>query len=264
MDHRADGDPSHNVPEDLPHRSANLLPGVGPPVGPGQLRQSRLHGTGSLHVALHIPFHPHLLDDRSGDDGDDETDYNVSDGNSSPEDTHQDDERAQIHQRRGDQEGKGHPQGEPGAGEADEEGDGGAGAEGGDRPQERGERVGAKTVKVPQNPLGPLRRKVALDVGDQVDQDREEEKDLDHIVEEELQAPPDSPGGIQPQGGEALPDQEVQPPHPQELVLKEEPQVFQEGHGRLSSTGASPPFGALPATCSIRPFTLSRPSSLME
>ena len=123
----------------------------------------------------------------------------------------------------GDQEGKGHPQGQSRTGKADEQRDGGAGAEGRHRAQKGGDRVRPQPVKPPQNPLAPLRREVALDVGDQENQEAQQHRDLDHIVEEKLNAAAPTGGCIQPQRGQAAADDGAEPLHAQNLILDKIP-----------------------------------------
>ena len=58
-------------------------------------------------------------------------------------------------------------------------------------------------MKPAQNPLAPLRWEVALDTGDHENQEAQQHRDLDHIVEEKLNAAAPAGGCIQPQRGQA-------------------------------------------------------------
>ena len=115
------------------------------------------------------------------------------------------------------------PHRQPRPGEADEQGDGGAGAKGGDRAQQGREGVGPQPPEAPQDALAALGGKVALDVGDEEDQEAEQQGDLRHVVEKKLHAAPQPGGQVQAQGGQACADGVVEPGHAQDLGLEEIP-----------------------------------------
>ena len=93
----------------------------------------------------------------------------------------------------------------------------------GTEPQQRGDCVGPQPVKPAQNPLAPLRREVALDVGDHENQEAQQHRDFDDIVEEKLDAAAPAGSRIQPQRGKAAADRGVQPLHAQNLILDKVP-----------------------------------------
>lgn len=64
---------------------------------------------------------------------------------------------------------------------------------------------------------------VALDVGDEEDQEAEQQGDLRHVVEKKLHAAPQPGGQVQAQGGQACADGVVEPGHAQDLGLEEIP-----------------------------------------
>lgn len=117
------------------------------------------------------------------------------------------------------------PQGQPRAGKADEQRDGGTGTKGRHGAQQGGEEIGADAVEPPQDPAAPLRRKVALDIGDEEDQGAEQDGDLDGVVQEKLDASTQTPVQGKTRRGEPGPDDLIEPLHPQDLVLNELPQL---------------------------------------
>ena len=93
---------------------------------------------------------------------------------------------AKVHQGRGDQERECHRQRQASGGEPDEQRDRRPGTERRQRAQKRRERIGAQARPPAQHGARPFRREVALDPGDCEDQDREQDEDLDHVMDEEL------------------------------------------------------------------------------
>ena len=80
--------------------------------------------------------------------------------------------------------------------------------------------VGAEAVKAAQDPPAPLRRKVALDVGDQKDQHAQQHHDFDGIIEKELNAAADPARRVKAAGFDGPADQPAQPFHPQNFRLE--------------------------------------------
>ena len=224
VDHRADAHADQDIGEHLFEGIPNLIFGIDQPVPYRQVRRFHVHAAlGPADEFLHMVFHMELFNQRTAHYGNNQTQNDVNHGDLRPENAHQQHQTAQVHHRRGNQEGKGHTQRQPRTGKADEQGYGGAGAEGRHRAQQRGDCVGPQSVKPAQNPLAPLRWEVALDIGDHENQEAQQHRDLDHIVEEKLNAAAPAGGCIQPQRGQAAADDGAEPLHAQNLILDKIP-----------------------------------------
>ena len=68
-----------------------------------------------------------------------------------------------------------------------------------------------------------LWRKIALDVGDEQNQNAQQDHDFDDIVEKELETSPHLTRRVQPTGFHRAADQAVQPFHTQDFILEEVP-----------------------------------------
>ena len=163
-----------------------------------------------------------------------QTKDDVNDGYLRSENAHQQHQTSQIHHGRGDEKGKGHPQGQPRGGKADEQWNGGAGAEGRHRSKQRGNEICPQPVKPPQDPLAPLRREMALDVGDHKNQQAQQHRDFDDIIEKELDASPKAGAGVQAQGGQSLSNGGAEPFHTQDLILQKTPAIGNQIHRKTS------------------------------
>ncbi len=135
-----------------------------------------------------ITLHLRSADQRAAQHGQHQADQHIGQGNRPVEDARQQNHRSQVHQRRGDQKGKGHPQRQAGAGEADKQRDRRAGAERRDGAQQGAAKPGLEAAHAAENAPGALRRKIALHPGNAEDQHRQQDEDLDHVVDEEMQA----------------------------------------------------------------------------
>ena len=83
-------------------------------------------------------------------------------------------------------------------------------------------------MKTAQYPPAPLRREIALDVGDDENQETEQHRNLQHIVEEKPDAPSHASAHIQPQQGKPSANQFIQPFHAQYLVLDQFPYAHEK------------------------------------
>ena len=224
MDYRTDANADENVGKHLFKGIYNLISGICQPVLYPQVRRFNVHAAfGFSDEFLHMILHVELFNQRTTHYGNNQTEDDINHGNLRPKDAHQQHKASQIHHGRGNQEGKGHPQRQPCAGKADKQRDGGAGAEGRHRAQQRGDCVCPQPVKPAQNPLAPLRREVALDVGDYKNQEAQQHRDLDDVIEEKLDAASPAGSCIQPQCRQPTADHGVQPLHAQNLILDKVP-----------------------------------------
>ena len=66
-----------------------------------------------------------------------------------------------------------------------------------------------------------LRREIALNIRDQINQHTKQYGDLDDIIEEELEASADAAGRVHLQGAEQMADQGIQPLHAENLICDE-------------------------------------------
>ena len=174
---------------------------------------------------LQLPFHVQRFNQGATRHGHHKAEYHIDRCHPDAEDTGEQHQAAQVHHGGGNQEGEGHPQGQPRPREADENGDRRAGTEGRDGAQQRRDGIGPHPVEPPHDAAAALGREVTLNPGDGKDQHAEQHGDLDGIVQEKLHAAADAPGDVQPQGGEQVAHQPVEPLHAQHLILEKQPKI---------------------------------------
>ncbi|MHB8821477.1 MAG: hypothetical protein ACYC58_07315 [Pseudomonadaceae bacterium] len=79
----------------------------------------------------------------------------------------------------------------------------------------------AKAAHATENAPRALRREITLDPGDTEDQHRQQDEDLDHVIDEEMQTAADPAGHIQTEHVlDQQPHQIRQPVHAQQLVVQ--------------------------------------------
>ena len=78
-------------------------------------------------------------------------------------------------------------------------------------------------MKAAENLFAALRRKVALDVTDNENQQAEQNRDFDHIIKKELYAASPSGSDVHPQRGEQRTDDFIEPLHAKNLILNKIP-----------------------------------------
>ena len=76
-------------------------------------------------------------------------------------------------------------------------------------------------MKAAKNPFAPLRREKALDIRNDENQQTEQDRDLDHVIEEELNAAAPAGSGIKAKRAQASADQSIEPLHAEDLILNE-------------------------------------------
>lgn len=216
-----------NVGENLLEGAQHLLLGIGQAVFAGQGGGLNVHAACLEDKVLHMAFHVQRLDQAAARHRNDQTHDHIGHSHLGAEDAGKQNQAAQVHHGGGNQEGEGNSQGQARTGEAHEQGDGGAGAEGGDGAQKSGNAVGSQAVETTDDFFAALGREVALNVGDKEDQRTQQDGDLNHIVQKELQAAAQPGGGVQPKRAEKGADGAVQPFHAQDLVLEKGPDHWQ-------------------------------------
>ena len=201
MNHRADAHTNEDIGKHLFEGAHDLLFCVYQSVFHRQIRRFDVHtALGSADEFLNIVFHMQLFDDCTACNGYDQTDDYINDGDFCSENAHKQDKASQIHHGRGNQKGEGHAQRQSGAGKADEQRDRGTGAEGRHRAQQCGDNICPYPPESAQYSLTPLRREEALDVGDHENQEEEQYRNFDHVVEKKLDASAPAGCRVQSQG----------------------------------------------------------------
>ena len=172
---------------------------------------------------LHLFLQTQLFDQRAAGHGDHQPQHHIDNGHLPAENAHQQHQTAQIHHGGGDQKRESNAQRQSRAGETDEQRNGRTGTERRDSAQKSRGTVCENAVKPAQDLFGPLRRKIALDIGNDQYQHAQQDHDLDHIIEKELDASAHLAFGVQPAGFHGAADQAAQPFHTQDFILKEIP-----------------------------------------
>jgi hypothetical protein len=103
--------------------------------------------------------------------------------------------------------GKSYAQRQAGAGKTDEKRDGRTGAERSNGTQEGGHDIGRQTLETPHDLFAAFRRKITLNIGNDENQHAEQDGNLEHIIQKELQAAAPAPGNITTGTGQETPDQ---------------------------------------------------------
>jgi len=83
--------------------------------------------------------------------------------------------------------------------------------------------VGPNAAEPPDDLLGALRRKVALNVGDDEYQRTQQDKDLDGVIHKKLYAAAKAALHIDAEHRQNPADERVEPFHAQHLILKKQP-----------------------------------------
>lgn len=78
-------------------------------------------------------------------------------------------------------------------------------------------------MKPAENLLRSLRRKIALNPGNDKDQDGQQDHDLDDVIKKELNASTHSGAQVHTAGSQNRNNQSVQPGHTQNFILKKVP-----------------------------------------
>ena len=223
MDHRAEPHAHQDVGGYFLEGGHSLLPCVPHPLSPCQLGRLNVYTAGRKDELLNMLLHVQPLQECTARHGKRQPYHHIENGHLSPKDAHQQHQTAQVHHRRGDQKGKGDAQGQPRAGKTDEQRDGRAGAEGRHRPQQGGHQIGAHAVEPAQNVLAPLRWEIALYIGNRKNQNTEQYCNFQAVIQEKLYTAAEPSMDIQAQRGQAASEPLVQPPHAQNLLLKQAP-----------------------------------------
>ena len=231
MNHCPDAHTNEDVGKHLFEGAHNLVFCIYQPVLYRQIRGLDVHtALGPTDEFLHVVFHVKLFNNRTAGNRNHQPQHHIYDSDLRAENTHEQDETSQIHHGRGNEEREGHAQGQPRAGKANEQRDGGAGTEWRHSAKQSGNEIGPQAVKPAQNPLAPLRREKALDIGNHKNQETQQNRDLDDVIKEKQQASSPAGGGVQPQGRQSPANDAVQPLHTQNLVLEKSPDGSQYIH----------------------------------
>ena len=228
MDDCTDAHTHQNVGEYLFKGSDHLFFGIGQSVFAGQGGGLDVHADCFEDEFLHMAFHVQCLDQAAARHCNDQPNDHIGHGDLRTENAGKQNQAAQVNHRGGDQKGEGDAQRQASAGEPHEQGDGGTGAEGGNSAQKSGDTVGPKTVEAADDLFAALRGKIALDVGNEEDQGAQQDGDLDHVVQKELQAAAQPGRDVQTEGAEQGANGAVQPFHAQNLILKKGPYHWQQ------------------------------------
>lgn len=164
-----------------------------------------------------------LLNQRSAHHGDDQSQDYIDDGNLPAENAHQQDQTSQIYHGGGNQKRECDAQGQARAGETDEQWNRRAGAERRYRAQKGCDAVCNDAMKPAEDLFRALRREVALNVGDDQNQNAQQDHDFYGIVEKELDAAAHLACRIQAAGLKPAANQPAQPFHTKDFILEEIP-----------------------------------------
>ena len=83
-----------------------------------------------------------------------------------------------------------------------------------------------------QNLLCPLRREIALDVGDHEDQESKQHHDLDHVINKELNAAAPTGCNIYTESVQCIANNFIEPFHAKNLILDEQPDRAKDFHSK--------------------------------
>ncbi len=122
------------------------------------------------------------------------------------------------------------PQRQSGTCKADKNRDGRTGTERGDRSKQGGYYVRRQAAETAEDPLRPLRWKIALDPRDQEDQRAKQNDDLNRVIDKKLEDPAQTGAEVNPKAGNQLASKFIQPCHTQYLALQKIPNVFGSIH----------------------------------
>ena len=219
MNDRPDANADENIRKHLSEGGGHLIAGVGQPLFLCQRRRVDVHRAGIPDEILHLRFHVPPLDDAAAEHRHDQAQNHIRGSDLAAENAHEQNQAAKIHHRRRNQERKGHTQRQACAGEADKQRNGRAGAKRRHSPQQRRDAVGPQSGKSAHNLFAALRRKIALNIGNQENQEAQQNRDLNDVVQKELHAAAPAGRHIQPQRAEHALNQYIQPFHGENLIL---------------------------------------------
>ena len=163
----------------------------------GRIDVDALNGKDEVFDVL---FHSKLLDERAARDRDDQPENHVRERDLPAENAEEKHQATEIDHRRGDEKGEGDADRQPGAREADEERNRRAGAKGRHGSEQRRDEVRSDAAEAAENALAPLGREIALHVRDPKNQDAEEHRDLEDVVDEEVRRRTPARGGVDADG----------------------------------------------------------------
>jgi hypothetical protein len=202
VDRRPDADADQHIGPDAVDDLDHLIACIGQPLAPGHARRLARDGH-RADEGRDLTLHPQPPDHRPAHDGHHQPDHDIGQRDRPAEDRGQQDHRGQVDQRRGDQEGERHRQRQAGAVKPMNSGI--------DEQEQNGVSVprSAASVLAPSRTARPacaraFGREMALDVGDGEDQHRQQDEDLDHVIDEELHRPAEPRCRVEPDGRHAL------------------------------------------------------------
>ena len=202
-----------------------MLFGINHPILLSQHRPLGLNSHSLADKFLHLIFQMQPLDEGSPHHGHHKPQNHIDDRHFGSKNPHQQHQTAQIHHGRGNKEGEGHPNRQSRPGKSHKERNGRTGTKGRHRSQEGRHQIGPHSPEPAQDLPASLRRKIALQIGDQKDQQTKQYCNFDHIIEKKVQASPYRAGCIHSHFAQSPANQIIEPGHSQKLILHKIPQT---------------------------------------
>ena len=233
MNDSTNTDTQQNIGINLANGGSHLLGCIFDAIPGRQLDLLHLDAAGQSYKLFHFILQAQLFNERAAENGNDQTQHNIDNGDPPAKNAHQQDQATQIDHRRRDQKGKCNTQRKARSGKTDKQRNRRTGTEGCDGAQQCTQAVGPKSTEAAEDLLGALRRKETLNIGNTEDQNPQQNHDLDDIINEELQAAAHTSRRINPYPIKHAAHQAIEPFHAQNFILEKIPCRFGHKHRLL-------------------------------